>query len=305
MAIIQWYPGHIAKLERELDHWLGLVDVVLEVRDARMPLATTNPRLRARYGSKPSVILLNKSDLADTKQTAAWVEYLKEAENVGVLGVNAHAIHQWKKPLEALLKRIAAPLQAKRNRQGLKPRPVRVLVAGMPNVGKSSLINALSGRHKAATGHKAGVTRQPQWVRLHESLELLDTPGIIPPILETEMEKHDLWQTAVESGQVQPLSIGEKLATVSSVGDAAFDEATVSARLLSWVDEAYNGLMHTLYEVPEEVPISIESVGQARRWLTSGGGVDDSRTARQILTDFRQGRWVKGGFGVSLEWAPQ
>ena len=267
--VIQWYPGHIAKVERQLGKLLSLADVVVEVLDARMPLATTNPRLRRRYGNKPVLLLLNKADLADPEQNRRWQKQLTSA-NQEVMLYNALT----GKSQKPLLNQILALAEAKRQgleAQGLKRRPVRALIAGMPNVGKSSLINSLSGTHQAATGHKAGVTRTPRWIRVHPEIDLLDTPGIIPPRLEDA-------------------DTGMLLATVHSVGDAAFDDETAARFLLTQLLDLYPHAIQKHYGLPDTPVPDFEQIAEKRQSRRPGGELDTQRAAQQFLAEFRQGR---------------
>jgi ribosome biogenesis GTPase A len=272
---VHWYPGHIAKVERELGKHLQHCDVVVELLDARLPLATINKRLQGRYKSKPTIIVLNKADLADPKATEAWVNHLKKDYLLVTTATSTKPPSV--KSLAKTIIKLGEPLQARREKKGLKPRPLRALVCGLPNVGKSTLINGLVGKKKVITGHKAGVTRQPLWVRIHPQIELLDTPGVIPPQLGSP---EGLWPTH-----------GMVLAMVSSVGDAAFDEQPLAQSLITHVNEAYTGCCREFYNIPDGDELSLVTIALQRNWLEKGGEPDTARTARSILTDFRQGRW--------------
>lgn len=282
---LQWYPGHIAKWDRQLDQSLRQVDVVLEVRDARLPLASANITLAQRCQHKPRVVVLNKAELADPSVNRQWLQALNlndagQGQTSGtVLLYDAHLGKKYKPALLTALQRLAEPLNEKQRAKGLKPRPLRLLIVGMPNVGKSSIINNLVGQKRATTGHKAGVTRQTQWVRIHPLLDLLDSPGVLPPRLDDP-------KAAV------------LLACVSSIGEAAFDAEPVATQLLGVVEQEYPGLLAQQYELPSDTVLTLEAVGRARHWLGAGGEVDLSRTAQQTLKDFRSGRWGR----LSLEW---
>jgi ribosome biogenesis GTPase A len=265
---IQWYPGHIAKLERELQDLLKRVDVVVEVRDARMPLATTHPTLLSRVAHKPTLLLLNKADLADPQQTQRWVQALT-SEHIRALPFEAK-LHPPRQQVLNVLQQLGKAAIDRWVAKGLNPRAVRVAVLGMPNVGKSTIINQLIGKKRAQTGHKAGVTRVPRWIRLHPAVELLDTPGIIPPRLDTH-----------ETGML--------LATAHSVGEAAFDEGPVAEFLLARVQQHYPGLLAEHYQATDGT--SLAAIATARGWLGPGGEPDLKRAAQGTLTDFRHGRW--------------
>jgi ribosome biogenesis GTPase A len=275
---IQWYPGHIAKYERQLKDLLKLVDVVVEVLDARIPQASTNPRLERQIRNKPTLIVLNKSDLADPRQSKAWQGALTR-ENQRVMLYDAKNAQGKQQLIQHVLALGEAPMQ-KLEARGRKRRPIRVLVAGMPNVGKSTLINSIVGRKKAQTGHRAGVTRQTQWVRIHPDVELLDSPGVIPPQLDSQ-------------------EAGALLATVSSIGDAAFDEEEIARFLLERIEAHYAGLLHEVFKLAPEMALSLESIAHARHYKLSGDEPDTLRAAQAVLTDFRHARLGR----ISLEHA--
>lgn len=279
MTTIQWYPGHIAKIERQLSELLKLVDVVIEVVDARLPISTINPRLRKRYTHKPVLLLLNKADLADPLQNKRWRRYFQD-EAPAVMLYESLQGKQRKALLDALL-HLGEPKMKTLEAQGRKRRPIRVLVVGMPNVGKSTIINSIVGRKKAKTGHKAGVTRQTQWVRIHPAIELMDTPGVIPPRLDSE-----------ESGNL--------LASVSSVGEAAYEEEPVAQFLLEHLEVLYPKRGREYYKLSPEQPLNLESIAKSRHYVITGGEPDRLRTARTVLSEFRQGRLGR----VTLEHAP-
>ncbi|HEY9745066.1 MAG TPA: ribosome biogenesis GTPase YlqF [Oculatellaceae cyanobacterium] len=266
---IQWYPGHIAKHERQLKELLKLVDVVVEVLDARIPKASTNPRLENQIRNKPTLIVLNKSDLAEPAQNKAWQAHLTR-DNQHAMLYDAKGAQGKQRLIQEVLALGEACLQ-KLEARGRKRRPLRVLVAGMPNVGKSTLINSIVGRKKAQTGHRAGVTRQTQWVRIHPDIELLDSPGIIPPRLDSE-------------------EAGSLLATVSSVGDAAFDEEEIARFLLARIEILYPGLLHQYFKLAPEDALSLETISQVRHYKLGGDSLDTLRAAQAVLTEFRHAR---------------
>lgn len=278
---IQWYPGHIAKMERKLKDLLKLVDVVVEVLDARLPQTTLNPRLRKQYEHKPVAILLNKADLAHVEETARWVKHFRSlplkttsnGEAVPVMVLTYEAMHggKHKKALIDALVRLGEAKMKSLEAKGMKRRPIRVLVIGMPNVGKSSVINNIVAQKKAHTGHKAGVTRQPQWVRIHPQVELLDSPGIIPPRLDSE-------------------EAGMRLATVSSIGEAAYDEEEVARYLLDHLQVLQPGLLSAHYKIPDSMEVTLENIAECRHFKLPGDRIDVTRAMQTLLTEFRQGR---------------
>lgn len=266
---IQWYPGHIAKYERKLQEHLKLVDVVVEVLDARLPVSSVNPRLENTIRNKPTLIILNKSDLADPVQNKRWQKALS-GDNRRVMLYNAKGAQAKAQLIQHVLALGESTLQ-KLIAKGRKRRPVRVLVAGMPNVGKSTLINSIVGQKKTKTGHRAGVTRDTQWVRIHPEVELMDSPGVIPPQLESD-------------------EAGALLATVSSIGDAAFDEEEVARFLLETIDGLYPGQLATYFKLAPEQTLSLENMALARHYKLSGDQPDLLRTAQALLTEFRNAR---------------
>ena len=260
---IQWYPGHIAKYERKLSELLKLVDVVVEVLDARLPVASVNHRLETTIRNKPTLIILNKSDLADPVQNKRWQKALA-GENRRVMLYDAKGGQAKSQLIQHVLALGEASMQ-KLMAKGRKRRPVRVLVAGMPNVGKSTLINSIVGQKKTKTGHRAGVTRDTQWV------ELMDSPGVIPPQLDSD-------------------EAGALLATVSSIGDAAFDEEEVARFLIETIDGLYPGQLSRYFKLDDAEALSLENMALARHYKLSGDQPDLLRTAQALLTEFRHAR---------------
>lgn len=266
---IQWYPGHIAKYERELADTLKLVDVVVEVLDARIPMATLNRRLEKRIRTRPVVLVLNKADLADPTESRRWKQQF-EKDYSKVLFYDCTTGKQKQALVDSVLA-MGEETFRKLESKGLKRRPLRVMVAGMPNVGKSSIINSVVGKKKARTGHKAGVTRQGQWVRIHPQIELLDSPGIIPPSLDSE-------------------GTGYLLATVSSVGEAAFEEEKTARFLMETLEGLYPGLLRKHFNLPEDSPLTLAALAEVRHYVLGGGEPDERRMAQALLVEFRQGR---------------
>jgi len=265
---INWYPGHIAKAERELKEKLSLVDVVVEVIDARIPLSSKYIGIERLIGSKPHVIVMNKSDLSDMQESKKWKDFL--GKNANVLLTSANSNRDISNIISAVIdagKETIAKLTAK----GLLPRAVRVMIIGLPNVGKSSIINKLIGKKKAKTGAKAGITRQQQWVRINPRVELLDTPGIIPMKLENQDAAY-------------------KLAMVNSVGEATYDAVDVAKVLINLLKDKYPELAMTYYKIDSIENLDIEHIARSRNLLVLGGEVDINRCAALILSDFRHGK---------------
>lgn len=269
---IHWYPGHIAKAERALKEKLNLVDVVIEVLDARLPISSSYDNIKKLLGDKPRLLLLNKVDLVSPEELKSWIDVIKEKTDCPVLTIDTKTNRSFniieKKVLELSEPRIKA-LMAK----GLLRRPARVVVVGLPNVGKSSIINKLTKSTKTKTGAKAGVTRQQQWVRINPNIDLLDTPGIIPM-------KQDDQQRAM------------KLAFVNSVSENAYSSEIVAKALLNIVsqNERYTNKFKEHYNIPQEKELNIENIAITRNWIVSGGEPDIDRTSQNMLRDFRDGK---------------
>lgn len=266
---IHWYPGHIAKAERKLKEQLSLVDAVIEVLDARLPLSSCYDNITGLLGEKPRLILLNKADLTEKAELKKWISVLEEKTGCAVLTTDAKNSKDLnpiiKKAVELSEPRIQA-LMAK----GLLRRPARIMVVGMPNVGKSSIINKLTRSSKTKIGAKAGVTRQQQWVRINPQLELLDTPGIIPMKQENQER-------------------AKKLAFVNSVSENAYSNEIVARELLALLSAKYEAATRTYYNFPEG-ELTVENLALARNWITSKGSPDMERTSVYLLRDFREGK---------------
>lgn len=278
---INWYPGHIAKAERRLKEQISLVDVVFEVLDGRIPLSSMYENLDRLIGEKPRLILFNKADASDPEFNSKWLNYIEESTGKKVVMTSATT----GKDISVVIKEaieLGRPQIEKLIAKGRLPRPIRAMVVGMPNVGKSSLINKLIKCSKVKVGAKAGVTRSSQWVRINPKLELLDTPGIIPMKL---------------SGQERAF----KLAMVNSVGEAAYDKIEVANVLISLIYDRYTKLFCHYYRVDSNEAPSIEDIAIARNLLLTGGKPDIDRCASLVLTDFRQGRIGR----ITLEDVPQ
>ena len=265
---IHWYPGHIAKAERKLKEQLSLVDAVIEVLDARIPVSSSYTNITGLLGQKPRLILLNKSDLADKNELKKWVKVLEEKYNSAVMLSDAKNSNDLnliiKKVIELSEPRIQALMK-----KGLLRRPARVMVVGMPNVGKSSIINKLTKSSKTKIGAKAGVTRHKQWVPIDRNLELLDTPGIIPMKQENQ-------------------EVANKLAFVNSVSENAYSNELVAKELLALLEVKYPDIVRDYYKL--EGDFTLEDIALARNWIISGGEPDIARTAVYLLRDFREGR---------------
>ena len=271
---IQWYPGHMAKARRIVGEDLKLVDVVIEVLDARLPRSSANSVLTEMIGSKPTVIILNKADLADPTVNEAWVRHFATKGRPAALlnAVNGAGIRQ----LLQKAKQAGAPTIAKLVKKGLRPRPVRIMIVGIPNVGKSSLINRVVKTSSVKTGDKPGVTRGRQWVRVAAELDLLDTPGILPPSLPD---------------QRSALLLG----ICGAIKDTLFDADEAVLELINQLESRYPGRFCERYlkessgppNTPEDL---LRAAAEAQGMLGKEGAVQVQNMARMILADFRQGR---------------
>ena len=267
---IHWYPGHIAKAERKLKEQLSLVDAVIEVLDARIPLSSRYNNISGLLNSKPRFLLINKSDLVDKNELDKFVKYLHSELGVTVIPTSAKS----NKDLNIIIKeaiRLSEPRIQALMAKGLLRRPARIMVVGLPNVGKSSIINKLTRSSKTKIGAKAGVTRQQQWVRINPQLELLDTPGIIP------MKQEDQ-------------EIAKKLAFVNSVSENAYSNEIVAQELLNILDDNQQKIFREFYKLPEDLELNIDNISIERNWLLTGSSTDRERTSVYILRDFREGK---------------
>ena len=268
---IHWYPGHIAKAERQLKEKLNLVDVIIEVRDSRIPLSSSYSNIEKLLGDKPRLLLLNKADLVDKGELAKWCEYLKETTNCPVIVTEAKGNNELNAVVKTAVELAESKIQALMAK-GLLRRPARAMVVGMPNVGKSSVINKLTKSSKTKIGAKAGVTRQQQWVRINPKLDLLDTPGIIPTRQDDQLQ-------------------ATKLAFVSSVSENAYSPEPVAKALLEMLGGGkYKDELMAYYKTEE---LSLEAIAVSRNWIIKGDSPDTERTAIYVLKDFREGRLGK------------
>lgn len=270
---IHWYPGHIAKAERKLKEQINLVDVVIEVLDARIPLSSCYGNIENLLGEKPRLILLNKADLVSEQELKKWVEIIEAKFRCPVLISDARNSKDLNKIISKAIE-LSEPRIQKLMAKGLLRRSARVMVVGMPNVGKSSVINKLTRTSKTKVGAKAGVTRQQQWVRVNPKLDLLDTPGIIPMKQENQTR-------------------AQKLAFVNSVSENAYQNEEVAKELLKILENKYVNQVKDYYNVDENDVLTIENIAKSRNWIVKGAQPDIERTSKFILCDFRDGKMGK------------
>lgn len=275
---IQWFPGHMTRARREIEGKLKLIDVVIELLDARIPLSSRNPMIDEILTSKPRVVVLNKADLADPILTEAWVSHFKK-QGISALPLNSVA-HRGAEELIQAAEDALTEQREREARRGIRPRAIRALIVGIPNVGKSTLINRLAGRQVAATGDRPGVTKGQQWIKVGRAMELLDTPGILWPKFEDP-------------------EVGRRLAATGAIKETIIDIEEVAFHALRYLIDRYaEPLMErfTLTSLPNdpdnphELIEMMEEIGRKRGCLRSGGQVDLSKTAGIILREMRAGK---------------
>lgn len=268
---INWYPGHMKKTEMLLKDQMKLVDVVIELLDSRIPRSSSNPKLKALLQHKQRVIVLNKSDTADPVVTKSWEQFYR-LQGVKAIAVNANASGTLRIITDEV-KEAYAVQSARLESRGRRPRPARVMVVGIPNVGKSTLINQMAGKGSAKTGDKPGVTRGKQWIRVHDQIEMLDTPGILWPKFEN------------------PLT-GIHLAQTGAIRDEILDQQELASHLIHYLLTSYPVLLLARYGGDATIGAAeyIEWIAKARGCLIRGGEPDYLRVSTIILDEFRSGK---------------
>lgn len=272
---IQWFPGHMAKTRRVMKESLGLVDIVVELRDARIPKSSRNPEIEKIVGDKPRLVVFNKADIADPAVTKMWQDYYK-SHGVRTLALDCRS-GKGLKELVPAVRETLADLLAKRRARGMESRPIRMMIVGVPNVGKSSLINRLAGGKKVKVEDRPGVTRGKQWVRLENGIELLDMPGVLWPKFDDKQ-------------------VGERLAYTGAIKDDVYDLEWVAMRFLALLRERYPQLLEERFKVTAEESADLEPydllelVGRKRGMMMSGGVVNTERAAITVLDEFRSGK---------------
>lgn len=272
----QWYPGHMTKAVRSMQEDIKLVDLVVEVLDARIPISSRNPDIDVLAGNKARLVLLNKADLADNRYNEKWVAYFKEKGMTALL-INAKA-GSGLKGIQAAVQEACKEKIERDRRRGIKNRPVRAMVVGIPNVGKSTFINAYAGRACAKTGNKPGVTKGKQWIRLGKNLELLDTPGILWPKFESQI-------------------IGRNIAFIGSMNDQIIQIEELALDLIGVLEDLYPGILKARYEAETPVKLQTEDrkagmlyrICESRKCYKKGEEYDTEKAAALLLDDFRNG----------------
>ncbi len=268
---IQWYPGHMTKTVRMMQDNIKLIDLIIELTDARIPESGRNPDIEKLGNGKARLLILSKADLADDRVNRLWLDYYRE-KGLETMVMDTRARGMAKSIMPSVMRACSAKIERDKAR-GMKPRPIRAMVAGIPNVGKSTFINSFSGKSLAKTGNKPGVTRGKQWIRMNEKVELLDTPGLLWPKFEDER-------------------VGENIALIGSINDLILNEDELTLTLIGRLKAAYPGLLADRFGIDESLagPALMEAVGQKRGCLKKGGEVDFSRVSAVMLEEFRSGK---------------
>ena len=268
---VQWYPGHMTKAKRMMLEDIKLIDLVIELIDARVPTSSRNPDIDEIAKGKSRLAVLNKSDLADPRKNDEWLKYYQNKGTPALLvdSRNRTGFAPIGKAIEE-----ACKVKIERDRKrGITNRPVRAMVVGIPNVGKSTFINSMCKKASAKTGNKPGVTKGKQWINLNKNVELLDTPGILWPRFDNELT-------------------GMHLAFIGSINDEIVDEVELAMELMNYLKKSYAGVLFNRYEVDEskETPVILNDIAIKRGCLKKGNETDYSKAANILLDDFRSGK---------------
>lgn len=274
----QWYPGHMTKARRMMQENIKLIDIVVELVDARIPYSSKNPDIDELARNKSRLIILNKADLADSEATARWEEYYKE-KGFLVARVNSQK-GSGVKEVKKLIEEACKEKKERDRKRGILNRPVRAMVAGIPNVGKSTFINSFAGKACAKTGNKPGVTKGKQWIKINKNVELLDTPGILWPKFEDQ-------------------SVGLRLAWIGSIKEEILNTTEMAFELVNYLKESYPGVLSERYDVDESLDSVkiLEEIARVRGCLLKGNQTDIEKAGLIVLDDFRSLRLGK----ISLE----
>ena len=268
---IQWYPGHMTKARRMMQEDIKLIDIVIELVDARVPLSSKNPDIDQLAGQKSRMIILNKHDLADPARTAEWEKWFKQ-QGFYVYKLDARKGGQMK-AITAMIQEACKEKIERDRKRGIINRPVRAMIVGIPNVGKSTFINTYAGKACTKTGNKPGVTKGKQWIRLNKNVELLDTPGILWPKFEDQ-------------------KVGQRLAMIGSIKDDILNIDELSILLIEFLQNSYPGILAERYAVDEKCD-KIEVLGaiaEARNCRQKGNELDYSKASKMLVDDFRSGK---------------
>ena len=267
----QWYPGHMTKVKRQMQEDIKLIDLVIELVDARIPQSSRNPDIDELGRNKFRLILMNKADLADKRRTDEWSSFFKN-KGYFVVSLDARSKVGMKTITDQIMESCREKIERDRKR-GIKNRPVRAMVVGIPNVGKSTFINSYAGKACAKTGNKPGVTKGKQWIRLSKDVELLDTPGILWPKFEDQM-------------------VGLRLALIGSIKDEILNTDELAVELIRFLRASYPGILAERYEIEEEGAESelLMRIAEKRKCIGKGGELDYSKAAALLIEEFRSGK---------------
>ena len=267
----QWYPGHMTKAKRMMQENIKLIDLVIELVDARIPVSSRNPDIDELGKNKSRLILLNKADLAEDKWNDAWAEYFRE-KGFFVVKVNSKK-GGGLKSIQGVIQEACKEKMERDRKRGILNRPVRAMVVGIPNVGKSTFINAMAGKACAKTGNKPGVTKGKQWIRLNKQVELLDTPGILWPKFEDQ-------------------EVGLRLAFIGSIKDEILNTEELAAELIKFLNANYPGVLEEKYgvEPSDDAYVLLAGIARSRNCLLKGSELDTEKAALLLLDDFRNGK---------------
>ncbi len=267
----QWYPGHMTKAKRMMQENIKLIDLVIELVDARVPMSSRNPDIDELGKNKARLILLNKADLAEEKWSDAWAEFFK-AKGYSVVKVNSKK-GGGIKSIQGVIQEACKEKIERDRKRGILNRPVRAMVVGIPNVGKSTFINALAGKACTKTGNKPGVTKGKQWIRLNKQVELLDTPGILWPKFEDQ-------------------EVGKKLAFIGSIKEEILNIDELAIEMIKFMYVQYNGVLVEKYGVEESEDSyqTLRNIAEARHCLIRGNELDIQKASQLFIDDFKNGR---------------
>ena len=274
--VVQWFPGHMAKTRRLIKESLPLVDAVTELLDARIPVSSRNPELDEMTGKKPRIVLLNKCDMADERATKLWLDYFN-SKGIAAIAVDCRS-GKGLNNYRPLVRKVLEDKIRSNEEKGMAGKPLRIMVVGIPNTGKSSFINRMAGSNRAKVADKPGVTRSNQWFAIGNGIELLDTPGVLWPKFDDP-------------------AVGDKLSFIGSVKDEVVDAETMAVRLIEVLASDYRELLLERYKLGSidglETYEILELIGRKRGMLISGGEIDTQRAATTLLDEYRGGKLGK------------